>query len=285
MQPYQPTLGRLYRRADVERLADQVRTRAAGRVPEICLIIGTGFARFADEIEDAVRIPYADLPPFPTPGIPGHVGELLLGRLEGRTVLCFRGKIALLDGNPAQMVALPVRLAALLGVRSLLYTNTVGSIDPALRPGDFVAIRNHVNFYGTSPMIGEPEDEWGTRFFDMSYPYDAALTDMLLRVGRERGAPLHDGGVYFGTLGPQFETAAEIEIGRRAGATVVGMTTIMEVIAARQLGLPVVCFGFVSNLAAGVESARVHNADVLRRAAPAYGAYATLTRASLPLLP
>src|SRR4051812_45655578 len=188
MQSYQPTLGRVYGRADVERLAERVRSLSGGFVPEVCLIIATGFARFGEELEDAVRIPYAEMPPFPTPGIPGHVGELVLGTLEGRRIACFRGKIGLMDGHPAQLVALPVRLAALLGARSLLYTNTVGAIDPALRPGDFVAIRNHINFYGTSPLIGEPEDAWGTRFFDMAYPYDRALTEALLRVGRERGA-------------------------------------------------------------------------------------------------
>jgi purine-nucleoside phosphorylase len=158
----------------------------------------------------------------------------------------------LLDGHPAQLVVLPVRLLWLLGCRSLLYTNTVGAINPTMRVGDFVAIRNHINFYATNPLIGEANDEWGERFFDMAYPYERELTAMLHQVALERGITLHE-GVYFGTLGPSFETAAEIEMAGRMGADVVGMTTVMEVIAARQLGMRVACFGFVSNLAAGVE--------------------------------
>ncbi len=275
--------GQRYRRADVERLAERVRAHGAP-VPEVALVTGTGFARFADEIEDAVRIPYRDLPPLPEPGIPGHVGELVIGRAAGRVVACLRGKPALLDGHPAQLVALPVRLCWLLGCRSLLYTNTVGAIDPSFRPGEFVAITNHINFYGANPLVGEPEDEWGTRFFDMTYPYDPGLTATLKRVAAAQGVPLHE-GVYWGTLGPSFETAAEIQMAGRLGAAVVGMSTVMEVIAARQLGLPVVCFGFISNMAAGVTAEPVDNVDVLRQASLAQESYRRLVLGLLPHLP
>ncbi len=275
--------GQRYRRADVERLAERVRAHGAP-VPEVAMVTGTGFARFADEIEDAVRIPYRDLPPLPEPGIPGHVGELVIGRAAGRVVACLRGKPALLDGHPAQLVALPVRLCWLLGCRSLLYTNTVGAIDPSFRPGEFVAITNHINFYGANPLVGEPEDEWGTRFFDMTYPYDPGLTATLKRVAAAQGVPLHE-GVYWGTLGPSFETAAEIQMAGRLGAAVVGMSTVMEVIAARQLGLPVVCFGFISNMAAGVTAEPVDNADVLRQASLAQESYRRLVLGLLPHLP
>ncbi len=275
--------GQRYRRVDVERLAERVRAHGAP-VPEVALVTGTGFARFADEIEDAVRIPYRDLLPLPEPGIPGHVGELVIGRAAGRVVACLRGKPALLDGHPAQLVALPVRLCWLLGCRSLLYTNTVGAIDPSFRPGEFVAITNHINFYGANPLVGEPEDEWGTRFFDMTYPYDPGLTATLKRVAAAQGVPLHE-GVYWGTLGPSFETAAEIQMAGRLGAAVVGMSTVMEVIAARQLGLPVVCFGFISNMAAGVTAEPVDNADVLRQASLAQESYRRLVLGLLPHLP
>ncbi len=275
--------GQRYRRADVERLAERVRAHGAP-VPEVALVTGTGFARFADEIEDAVRIPYRDLPPLPEPGIPGHVGELVIGRAAGRVVACLRGKPALLDGHPAQLVALPVRLCWLLGCRSLLYTNTVGAIDPSFRPGEFVAITNHINFYGANPLVGEPENEWGTRFFDMTYPYDPGLTATLKRVAAAQGVPLHE-GVYWGTLGPSFETAAEIQMAGRLGAAVVGMSTVMEVIAARQLGLPVVCFGFISNMAAGVTAEPVDNVDVLRQASLAQESYRRLVLGLLPHLP
>lgn len=281
--PYERPLGSLYSRADVERLAESVRARCR-IVPEVGLIIGTGFASFAAEIEEAVRIPFRELPGFPEPGIPGHVGELVIGRLEGRTVACLRGKIALLDGHPAQLVALPVRLFALLGCRSLLYTNTVGAIMPSMRPGEFVAITNHINFYGTNPLIGEPESEWGSRFIDMTSPYDPELIAALKEVAAERGMSLHE-GVYFGTIGPSFETAAEIQVAARLGGDVVGMTTIMEVIAARQVQMPVACFGFISNMAAGVEAAPVDNEDILRKAGPAYQGYRTLVRGMLPRMP
>jgi purine-nucleoside phosphorylase len=209
---------------------------------------------------------------------------LIIGHVEGRAVACLLGKPALLDGYPAQLVVLPVRLLWLLGCRSLLYTNTVGAINPTMRVGDFVAIRNHINFYGTNPLIGEANDQWGERWFDMAYPYDRELTATLHQVARERGITLHE-GVYFGTLGPSFETAAEIEMAGRMGADVVGMTTIMEVIAARQLGMSIACIGFVSNLAAGVEGTLVHNADVLEAARPAYERYTQLMRGMLPHMP
>src|SRR5205814_5307684 len=131
--------------------------------------------------------------------------------------------IQLLDGHPAQLAALPLRLSYLLGCRSLLYTNTSGAINPAFRPGDFVAITNHVNLTGANPLVGEPEDAWGTRFFDMTCPYDPALTERLKAVAAEQAVPLSE-GVYLGLLGPSFETAAEIRMAARIGADVVGMS-------------------------------------------------------------
>jgi purine-nucleoside phosphorylase len=282
-QPYRRPLGTLYTRSDVERSAELVRARGAPR-PDVALMIGTGFAGLADAIEAPVRVPFSELPLFPEPGIPGHVGELVLGRLAGRQVACWRGKIQLLDGHTAQLAALPLRLSYLLGCRSLLYTNTAGAINPAYRVGEFVAITNHVNLTGANPLVGEPEGEWGTRFFDMTFPYDRELVAQLQRVAADRGVPMHE-GVYLGVLGPSFETAAEIRMGAQIGADTVGMSTIMEVIAARQLKLPVVCISFVSNLAAGVAGVTVDNEDVLRTAASAFERFCQLILGMLPHMP
>ena len=281
--PYERPLGTVYSRADVQSLADRVRSRG-GLTPEVALFIGTGFADLAEEIEQAVRIPFADLPGFPEPGIPGHVGEIVIGRLAGRVVACARGKIQLLDGHAAQLVALPVRLFALLGCRSVLYTNTVGAINPAFQPGEFVAVTNHINFTGANPLVGELESEWGTRFVDMTEPYDLKLTENLKAVAAEHAIPLHQ-GVYLGVLGPSFETAAEIRMGARIGADVVGMSTVLEAIAARQLGLTVVCFSFVSNMAAGVASNLVDNQEVLRWASLRQEPYRKLVLGMLPHMP
>lgn len=271
-----PPVGNLYSRTDVESLAARFLQAAPGLHPKIGLVLGTGFASFSNRIKDAVTIPYADVPGLPDRlATPGHIPEFVLGRLEGLDVICARGKMFLLDGVPAQLIALPIRLFYALGCRTLIYTNTVGGINPALRPGDFVFLTNHINLMGQNPLVGEKSGEWGPLFFDMTYPYDAGLREMGEAVARRQGIPIHE-GVYGGLLGPSFETAAEIRMLSVVGADVVGMSTVMEVIAARQLGMRVLTIGFVSNMAAGVTAEPIENEDVLALAATAEVRYAEI---------
>jgi purine-nucleoside phosphorylase len=269
-------VGNLYSRPDVEALADRFRQAAPGLNPTIGLVLGTGFASFSNQIEDAITIPYADVPGLPDRlATPGHIPEFVMGRLAGHDVICARGKMFLLDGVPAQLIALPIRLFHTLGCRTLIYTNTVGAINPAFSPGDFVFLTNHINLMGQNPLVGERPGEWGPLFFDMTYPYDAGLRELGQSVASRHGIPIHE-GVYGGLLGPSFETAAEIHMLSVVGADVVGMSTVMEVIAARQLGMRVLAIGFVSNMAAGVTGGPIENEDVLALAATAEARYAQI---------
>ena len=268
--------GKLYSRSDVEQLAALFQKAYPGFCPSISLYTGTGFASFASQIEDPVTIRYSDLPYFPKElQTPMHVGEFVMGKLKGKQIICARGKMFLLDGVPAQLIALPIRLFYLLGCRTLVYTNTAGAVNPSYQPGDFVFLRNHINLTGQNPLVGEHNGEWGPMFFDMSYPYDAELRQRGEAVAVQLGMQVLE-GVYAGLLGPSFETASEIEMLRRIGADLVGMSTIMEVISARQLNMRVLGLGFISNMAAGVTAALVNNEEVQVAASSAEDIYARL---------
>jgi purine-nucleoside phosphorylase len=278
-------IGKLYHREDVEQLAQRFRNEYPGFSPEIGLVIGTGFASFTQAIEDPHTIPYKDLPLFLDElQTPGHIGEFVLGKLSGRNIICARGKMFLLDGVPAQIIALPIRLFHALGCRSLLYTNTVGAINPSLKPGEFVFLHNHINLMGHNPLVGEKNGEWGPMFFDMTYPYDNNLRELGEEVARQMDLRINE-GVYGGLLGPSFETAAEIKMLSIVGADVVGMSTVMEVIAARQLGMKVLAISFISNMAAGVTSQLVENDDVMRLASSSEQTYSKLIKGILAILP
>jgi purine-nucleoside phosphorylase len=276
MDKYLLPPGKLYSHKDVEQLAGFFQKSYPGFSPSIGLYTGTGFASFASQIEDPVTIPYSDLPFFPKElQTPMHIGEFVLGKLRGKQIILARGKIFLLDGVPAQLIALPVRLFYLLGCRTLIYTNTAGAINPAYRPGDFVFLRNHINLTGQNPLVGERNGEWGPLFFDMSHPYDAELRLKGEAIATQLGVRVME-GVYTGLLGPSFETAAEIEMLRRIGGDLVGMSTIMEVIAARQLGMRVLGIGFISNMGAGITTTPVNNEEVQENASAAETTYARL---------
>jgi purine-nucleoside phosphorylase len=268
--------GKLYGHTDVDRLAGLFQKAYPGFSPVLGLYTGTGFASFASQIEDPVTIRYSDLPYFPKElQTPMHVGEFVLGKLRGKQIICARGKMFLLDGVPAQLIALPIRLFYLLGCRTLVYTNTAGAINPSFQPGDFVFLTNHINLTGHNPLVGEHNGEWGPLFFDMSHPYDAGLRQKGQDIAAKLDLRILE-GVYAGLLGPSFETASEIEMLRRNGADLVGMSTIMEVITARQLGMRVLAIGFISNMAAGITAALVNNEEVQEAASAAETTYARL---------
>jgi purine-nucleoside phosphorylase len=269
-------VGKLYQREDVERLAQDFRKAYPNFAPEICLYTGTGFASFAGEMQESVTLAFKDLPFFPDElQCPMHVGEFVLGKVSGVQVLLVRGKMFLLDGVPAQLIAMPVRLSYLLGCRTLIYTNTSGSVNPGFKPGEFVFLTNHINLMAQNPLVGERNGEWGQMFFDMTYPYDAGLRALGEQVAAGMGLKVQE-GVYSGVLGPSFETAAEIQMLARVGGDLVGMSTVMEVVAARQLGMKVLGISFISNMAAGVSSALVENEDVQRVARTSQETFARL---------
>lgn len=254
---------KLYHKEGVQQIAEIIRRARPGFQPKIGMIIGTGFASFTDTIQNQIVFPYAELPLFSAElQTPGHITELVTGKINGQDIILTRGKMFLLDGVSAQLVALPVRLFHLLGVQTLVYTNTAGAVNPSYTPGDFVFLKNHINLMARNPLLGEKNGEWGELFFDMTYPYDEALRSLGKQATAELGFRVQE-GVYAGLLGPNFETAAEIHMLSVIGADLVGMSTIMEVIAARQVGMQVLGISFISNMAAGVLGEALHNDEVL----------------------
>jgi purine-nucleoside phosphorylase len=230
--------------------------------PSVAVVSGSGLGI---EIAPPVRgpIPLADLLPFPIHPIEGHAhaAELLLP-LPDRPVLYLRGRLHTYQGYDANQTVFPVRLAALLGARVLVLTNAAGGVDPALRPGDLVLLRDQINLTGMSPLRGQLPPEWGPRFPDMTRAFDPRLAE-LARAGAARlGIPLAE-GVYAGLAGPAYETPAEVRMLRTLGADVTGMSTVLEVLAARHMGLACLGISLVANAAAGLADAPIDHLDVL----------------------
>ncbi len=222
--------------------------RLGGRMPKVAMVLGSGLGDLADEVEDAVRIPYSELPGFPRSGVTGHAGTLVAGRFAGVEVLLLAGRSHYYEhGNAAAMRPALEALAG-VGIETLLLTNAAGSLDPGIPPGAVMLIEDHINFAGANPLIGEPTDR---RFVGLTEAYDRELRDAFVKAAEATGTPLHK-GVYMWFSGPSFETPAEIRMARIMGATAVGMSTVPEVIIARFLGLRVAACSVITNLAAGM---------------------------------
>lgn len=227
---------------------DRLVERLDGRAPEMALVLGSGLGSLAGEVENAVRIPYGELPGFPESGVTGHAGEVVAGRLSGTDVLVLSGRAHYYEhGNAAAMRPVLETLAG-IGIGKLLLTNAAGSLREDMAPGSVMLISDHINFSGSNPLFGEPTDR---RFVGMTEAYDAELRAGLKRAAVATGIDLHE-GVYMWFSGPSFETPAEIRMARVLGADAVGMSTVPEVILARFLGLRVAACSVITNLAAGM---------------------------------
>lgn len=253
--------------------ASSVARRLGSLEPRAAIVLGSGLGFLADEVRSAVRIPYAEIPGFPQPGVAGHKGELVAGTLDGVSVLIQNGRFHLYEGHEAQVAALPVRVMATLGVRTLIVTNAAGGVRLTFRPGTLMLIADHINLMFRNPLTG-PVLEGEERFPDMSEPYDTALRALARDAAREAKIPLEE-GVYAGLLGPSYETPAEIRMLERLGADAVGMSTVPEVIAARARGMRALGFSMITNLAAGLSGEKLSHDDVLAvggRVSPQLGA-------------
>ena len=247
--------------AQIAEAASSVARRLGSLEPRAAIVLGSGLGFLADEVESAVRIPYAEIPGFPQPGVAGHKGELVAGTLDGVSVLVQNGRFHLYEGHEAQVAALPVRVMATLGVRTLIVTNAAGGVRLTFRPGTLMLIADHINLMFRNPLTG-PVLEGEERFPDMSEPYDAALRALARDAAREAKIPLEE-GVYAGLLGPSYETPAEIRMLQRLGADAVGMSTVPEVIAARVRGMRCLGFSTITNLATGISPAALSHQEVL----------------------
>lgn len=251
--------------ADVQAATDAVRARLQGRVPTVAIVLGSGLGPLADQVADALRIPYTEIPGFHVPTVPGHKGELVCGNLGGKTVLCQSGRFHAYEGHSADVTALPVRMFGALGITTILLTNAAGGVNPVFGPGTLMLISDHINLTGRNPLVG-PQREGETRFPDMTNAYDKELRVLAKRVAEERKVALAE-GVYMGLLGPTYETPAEVRMVAKLGGDAVGMSTVLEVIAARARGMRCLGISTVTNAAAGISDQELNHNEVMEVAA------------------
>jgi purine-nucleoside phosphorylase len=236
-----------------EQIADAVAAirQVTPLTPRVGMITGSGLAGLADEVTDAVRIPYRDIPHFPESTVAGHPGELVLGRLEGQPVVIQRGRVHFYEGYSMQQITFPVRVMRALGAEVLIVTNAAGGLNPEFQVGDIMLIRDHISLPGMAgfnPLRGPNDPDLGPRFPLMAGAYSPRLRRLVEEVAAEQGIRLRS-GVYAGLAGPTFETPAELRFLRMIGADAVGMSTAPEVIVARHAGMRVVAFSLISNVA------------------------------------
>jgi purine-nucleoside phosphorylase len=247
--------------AAVRAASDAVTRGLAGLQPRVAIVLGSGLGSVADAVQSAIRIPQSAIPGFPEPRAPGHKGELVAGTLEEVPVLVQSGRFHLYEGHAPAVAALPVRVFARLGVRTLIVTNAAGGIRHTFRPPTLMLIADHINLMFRNPLVGAVE-EGEQRFPDMSDPYDTELRSLAREVARAEKITLEE-GVYAGLLGPSYETPAEIRMLERLGADAVGMSTVPEVIAARARGMRCLGVSTITNTAAGLSAARLSHEEVL----------------------
>ena len=251
--------------AQIHAAADYIRSRISIQ-PKVGLILGSGLGGYADTLTDAVRIPFHEIPGFPVPTVPGHSGALVIGTLWGTPAVILQGRIHYYEGLPQQVITLPVRVLASLGVETLVLTNACGGVNTDFHPGDLMLISDHINLSGSNPLIGPNLDAFGPRFPDMSDLYTASLRAAIREKASAAGIELQE-GVYGMYSGPNYETPAEIRMYRVLGADVVGMSTVPEALVAGHCGMQVVGISCVTNMAAGVLPQKLDHSEVMETAA------------------
>lgn len=241
------------RRQPLNRLNEKVREAAtflASKLkhpPETGVITGTGQGEAVGTLDNAWTVNYADIPHFPVSTVVGHSGQLMAGSLAGHPIMVMQGRFHLYEGYAPGAVTFPVRVMRTLGVRHLIISNAAGGMNPALRQGDLMVIRDHINLTGENPLIGANHDGWGVRFPDMTAAYDRSLVQLSHQAADSLGIPLK-GGVYAGLKGPSLETPAEIRYLKTIGADAVGFSTVMETIAAVHAGMRVLGLSTITNI-------------------------------------
>ncbi len=244
----------------LDEAADAVRALTTLR-PTIGIVLGSGLGAFADALDEATSIPFAEVPQFPISTVEGHSGTLVIGRSDGVPVAVLKGRVHHYEGHSLQEVVFPVRVLGRLGVRTLVVTNAAGAVNALYRPGEVMILQDHINLIG-NPLLGANDETLGPRFPDMSAAYDPRLREVAEAACAAAGIRSHR-GVYLAMSGPSYETPAEIRMARVLGADAVGMSTVPEVIAARHMGLRVLGLSCITNLAAGVSDLPLDHREVL----------------------
>lgn len=247
--------------ARLARLVEAVRGRSA-LLPRVGIVLGSGLGSLADELENPVAIPFDDMPGWPLATAPGHAGRLLLGRLAGVPVAMLQGRFHMYEGNDPGLVVQPVLLFRQLGATLVILTNAAGGVNPAFGPGTLMIINDHLNLTGRTPLLGPNADELGPRFPDLTDVWAPRLRERLRAAATAEGVAVEE-GIYAGLLGPTYETPAEVRMLRGMGADAVGMSTVLEAIAARWTGLEVCGISLVTNAGAGYSGQPLTHAEVL----------------------
>ena len=251
--------------------------------PLVAIVLGSGLGEFADELKDAVRIRYQEIPHFAHSTAVGHAGQLVLGNIGAWPVVIMQGRVHLYEGYPAQSVVFPMRVFARMGVRAAVLTNAAGGINLDYGQGRLVVIKDHINLQGQNPLVGPEDQRFGLRFIDMTEAYAKTYRQIAMEAGKRLGLQLGE-GIYAAMLGPSYETPAEIRFLRTIGADLVGMSTVSEVIAARQMGMKVLAISCVTNMAAGTTDQPINHEEVLEIGKKIAGQFKSLLREVIPAI-
>jgi purine-nucleoside phosphorylase len=255
----EPALSDLYSRA--ENAARMIRSRAAVEA-RVAVVLGSGLGAFADDFQDAVAVPYNEIPGFVSSTAQGHAGRLVIGKVDGIAVVAMQGRVHYYEGYSLEEVTFPVRTFKLLGIETLILTNAAGGIDVQLTQGALMIINDHINLMGVNPLRGRNDDRFGPRFPDMSEVYARELQELAAEEAKDLGIAARR-GVYAALSGPSYETPAEIHTLRGLGADAVGMSTVPEAIVARQMGMRVLGLSCITNMAAGISENPINHEEVM----------------------
>lgn len=251
--------------------------------PTIAIVLGSGLGDFADSLAEAVRIPYAEIPHFSRSTAIGHAGQLVIGKVGDSVLVGMQGRFHPYEGYAADKVVFPIRVFSRIGVSAAILTNAAGGIRKEYGQGRLVVISDHINLQGQNPLVGAEDPRFGPRFIDMTEAYNKHYRRVALDAGRKLGIELGE-GVYAGLLGPSYETPAEIRYLRSIGADLVGMSTVAEVIAARQVGIKVLAISCVTNMAAGILDQTINHEEVLETGRRIAGQFQQLLREVIPAI-
>ena len=259
----------------LEEAAQVLESKLQGRKPKIGIVLGSGLGPLAEQVQDAVYVPFGDVPHMKRSTATSHVGRFVCGELAGACVIAMQGRLHGYEGNSAQEVAFPIWLMHRIGVCTLITTNAAGAINESYSVGDFCIMTDHINFTGRNPVEGTEPDEIAFRFFSMKDAYDPELRTIASKVANRERIPVQM-GVYLGLLGPSFETPAEIRAFKAWGADTVAMSVVEEVIAARHVGMRVLGISLCSNMACGIEGASPSDEEVFEVAQRRQGDFCKL---------
>ena len=229
--------------------------------PSVAVVLGSGLGNFAKTVDVKAELPYSEIEGFPVSTVAGHKGRFVFGRVQGVPVVIMQGRVHYYEGYPITDVVLPARLMKMMGANVLFLTNASGGINPAFHAGSLMLLKDHVSIFAPNPLIGANIEELGTRFPDMSHVYDEELQEIIRSTAKENDIELFE-GIYAQLTGPSFESPAEIQLLHKLGVSAVGMSTVVEAIAANHMGMKICGVSCVSNLAAGMNSAPLTHEEV-----------------------